>query len=599
MIKELRLENCIKYKDKVFTFNKGLTIIKGKNGNGKSLIQEMIRFALFGSSALRGRVSDYNPNMRITLICTINGDEVIIVRTLKDCTINGTIKGTTPCNEWIRKKLGYDLTVFDMSNAAKQGEIAKLGKMKPSERKLAVDQVVGLTAVTKLIKELKNERLELKNYISGFESVLVEPTEPEKPVRYKNSSDLSAELDEARKYKSAYDFRAAKVKELECEEPVWTGETPKGDLKNESIYLFMKNKVEELEKLDELGSQYTEEQLDQMLYESEQWRDWEEPKISMETIELEENSWIAYDSWNRVEKVTCPKCGETFAINYTKEAPKPTFDKEFLKEQKKLHLTKPKCDKPIRLVDREFVCSEKLKINQKKEYNNCCATLRELGEVDYDKLREYKSYKENLNKWNEYQNSLNLLEKTVKPETDENIKQMESDLIESKLYEENLKRYNSDKERYDKLLSEIEEKKEAMSEIDNEINGLTEFMTRVKNSIIPSLSKVSSELVSEMSGGKTTEIKINDDFEITVDGKEICLLSGGEEAGVNLAIRLALSSILTRKVFNVFIGDEVDQSMDDERAELTANTLQNLNKQIEQMILISHKDVEGDYIIDI
>lgn len=599
MIKELRLENCIKYKDKVFTFNKGLTIIKGKNGNGKSLIQEMIRFALFGSAALRGRVSDYNPNMKITLICTINGDEVIIVRTLKDCTINGIIKGTTPCNEWIRKKLGYDLTVFDMGNAAKQGEIAKLGKMKPSERKLAIDQVVGLSAVTKLIKELKNERLELKNYISGFESVLVEPTEPEKPVRYKNSYDLSVELDEARKYKSAYDFRVAKVKELECEEPVWTGETPKGDLKNESIYLFMKNKVEELEKLDELGSQYTEEQLNQMLYESTQWKDWKEPVISMETIEIEENRWIAYDSWNRVEKVTCPKCGETFAINYTKEAPKPIYDKEFLKEQKKLHLTKPKCDKPIRFVDNSFVWAEKLKINQKKEYDNCCATLTELSEVDYDKLREYKSYKENLDKWNEYQNSLNLLEKAVKPETDENIKQMESDLIESKLYEENLKRYKSDKERYEKLLSEIEEKKEAMSEIDNEINGLTEFMTRVKNSIIPSLSKVSSDLVSEMTDEKITEIKINDDFEITADGKEICLLSGGEEAGVNLAIRLALSSILTRKVFNLFIGDEVDQSMDDERAELTANTLRNLNKQIEQMILISHKDVEGDYVIDI
>lgn len=599
MIKELILKNCVKHKDKWFQFNKGLTIIKGKNGNGKSLIQEMIRFALFGSSALRGKVSDYHPNMQVTLKCTINGDDVIIVRGLKDCVVNGVIKGTTPCNEWIRKKLGYDLTVFDMGNAAKQGEIAKLGRMKPSERKLAIDQVVGLTAVTKLIKELKEEKSELKSYINGIESVLIEPTEPEKPVRYKNSSNLSAELDEARKYKSAYDFRVAKVKELECEEPVWTGETPEGDLKNESIYLFMKNKVEELEKLDELGSQYTEEQLNQMLYESEQWRDWEEPKISMETIELEENSWIAYDSWNKVEKATCPKCGETFAINYTKEAPKPNYDKEFLKEQKKLHLTRPKCDKPIRFIDYNFALAEKLKINQKKEYDNCCATLRELGEIDYDKLREYKSYKENLTKWNEYQNSLNLLEKTVKPETDENIKQMESDLIESKLYEENLKRYKSDKERYDKLLSEIEEKRSKMNDLDEGIKGLNEFMTRVKNSIIPSLSRVSSELVSEMTNGAITEIRVNDDFEITADGKEICLLSGGEEAGVNLAIRLALSSILTRKVFNVFIGDEVDQSMDDERAELTANTLRNLNKQIEQMILISHKDIEGDYVIDI
>lgn len=599
MIKELRLENCVKHKDRVFLFNKGLTIIRGKNGNGKSLIQEMIRFALFGSAALRGRVSDYDPNMRVTLKCTINGDEVIIVRQIKDCVINGIIKGTTPCNEWIRKKLGYDLTVFDMGNAAKQGEIAKLGKMKPSERKLAVDQVVGLTAVTKLIKEIKNERLELKNYINGFESVLIEPTEPEKPIRYKNSSDLSAELDEARKYKSAYDFRVTKTKELECEEPIWTGEIPEGDLKNESIYLFMKNKIEELEKLDELGSQYTEEQLNQMLFESNQWRDWEEPVISMNVIELEEKRWIDYDSWNGIKKVTCPKCGETFAINYAKEAPKPIYDKEFLKEQKLLHLTKPKCDKPVRFVDHVFVSAEKLKISQKKEYDNCCATLREIGEVDYNSLRDYESYKENLTKWNEYQNSLNLLKKTVKPETDEVIKQMESDLIESKVYEENLKRYESDKERYDKLLFEIEKKKEDMSEIDIAINGLTEFMTKVKNSIIPSLSKVSSDLVDEMTNGKISEIKINDDFEITADGKEICLLSGGEEAGVNLAIRLALSSILTRKVFNVFIGDEVDQSMDEERAELTANTLRNLNKQIEQMILISHKNIDGDYIIDI
>lgn len=599
MIEELRLQNCVKHKDRWFQFGKGLTIIRGQNGNGKSLIQEMIRFALFGSSALRGNISDYDPNMKVTLICEINKERVIITRLLKDCIINGTVKGTTPCNEWIRKKLGYDLTVFDMGNAAKQGEIAKLGRMKPSERKLAIDQIIGLTAMTKLVKKLKEERLELKNYISGFENALTEPEEPIKPERYKNSVELSSRLEEIRTYKSAYEFNVMKAKELECEEPVWTGETPLGNLKNESIYLFMKNKVEELEKLDELGSQYTEEQLDQMLCESNQWINWEEPKISMETIELEEKRWIDYDSWNGIKKVTCPKCGETFAINYAKEAPKPIYDKEFLKEQKLLHLTKPKCDKPVRFVDHIFVSSEKLKISQKKEYNNCCATLRELGEVDYDRLRKYEEYKQALDKYNKYQGKLSLLEKTVKPETDETIKQMESDLLDSRVYEENLKRYESDKQKYDKLISEIEEKRNEINDLDEGIKGINEFMTRVKNSIIPSLSKVSSDLVNEITNGKIDEIKINDDFEITANGKEICLLSGGEEAGVNLAIRLALSSILTRKVFNVFIGDEVDQSMDDERAECTAKTLRKLNKQIEQMILITHKDVEGDYVIDI
>lgn len=599
MIKELILKNCVKHNDKWFQFNKGLTIIKGKNGNGKSLIQEMIRFALFGSSALRGKVSDYHPNMQVTLKCTINGDDVIIVRGLKDCVINGIIKGTTPCNEWIRKKLGYDLTVFDMGNAAKQGEIAKLGRMKPSERKLAIDQVVGLTAVTKLIKELKEEKSELKNYVNGVESVLIEPEEPIKPERYKDSTELSAELDKARKYKSTYDLRAMKVKELMCVEPVWTGETPRGSLCDESLHLFAKNKVAELEKLDELGSQYTEEQLNEMLCATDQWRNWKEPELSMEVIEKEEDNWVAYDSWNKIEKVTCPKCGETFAINYTKEVSKPEFSKEFLEKQKRLHLTRPKYDKPVRFIDDDFVAAERKKMAQKKEYDTCLDILEQFGEVDYDRLREYEKYKEQLKKYEEYQFHLDLLKKTVKPESEETIKQMESDLLNSKVYEENLKRYESDKQKYDNFISEIEEKRSKMNDLDEGIKGLNEFMTRVKNSIIPSLSKVSSELVSEMTNGAINEIKVNDDFEITTNGKEICLLSGGEEAGVNLAIRLALSSILTRKVFNVFIGDEVDQSMDDERAELTANTLRNLNKQIEQMILISHKDIEGDYVIDI
>lgn len=599
MIEELRLQNCIKHKDRCFQFGKGLTIIRGQNGNGKSLVQEMIRFALFGSNALRGKVSDYDPNMKVTLICEINKEKVIIVRGLKDCVINGTVRGTTPCNEWIRKKLGYDLTVFDMGNAAKQGEIAKLGRMKPSERKLAIDQIIGLTAMTKLVKQLKEERSELKNYVSGFESALIEPEEPVKPERYKSSTELSSELDKIRTYKSAYDLRAMKVKELMCVEPVWSGETPRGSLCDESLHLFAKNKVEELEKLDELGSQYTEEQLNEMLCATDQWRNWKEPELSMEVIEKEEDNWVAYDSWNKIEKVTCPKCGETFAINYTKEVSEPEFSKEFLEKQKRLHLTRPKYDKPVRFIDDDFVAAERKKMAQKKEYDTCLDILEQFGEVDYDKLREYEKYKEQLKKYEEYQFNLDLLKKTVKPESEETIKQMESDLLDSKVYEENLKRYESDKQKYDRLVSEIEEKRDEINDLDEGIKGINEFMTRVKNSIIPSLSKVSSDLVNEITNGKIDDIKINDDFEITANGKEICLLSGGEEAGVNLAIRLALSSILTRKVFNVFIGDEVDQSMDEERAECTAKTLRKLNKQIEQMILITHKDVVGDYVIDI
>lgn len=601
MIRELRLENCIKHKDRVFVFNKGLTIIRGQNGNGKSLVQEMIRFALFGSQALRGKVSDYSPNMRVTLKCSINEDDIIIVRDLRDCSINGIVKGTTPCNEWIRNKLGYDLTVFDMGNAAKQGEIAKLGKMKPTERKLAIDQIIGLSAITKLIKKLKEEKSEIKSYISGFENsgALIEPKAPEVPEVRVDSLELRNKLESGRKLKLEYDVLSSQAKEKKCDEPIWVGDIPTGDLKNESLHKFMLDKFKELENLDELGSSYTEAELNEMLYESRSWTSWVSPEISLEEIESEEEKWVEYESWNKVEKVTCPKCGETFAINYTKKVEKPTRSKEYLKEQRTRHLTKPKCNKPEFIVDESFVENEKKKIAQKQEYNVCSSRLRELGDVDYNRLREYEKYKSDVEKYSQYNEIVSKLNTMTNIPTSEDLQKLESLMIENAVYEENIKRYEVDKKRYDDNVSAVDKKKLELEDIEISISGLNDFMTRVKNSVIPSLSKVSSDLVSEITNGKINKITVNDDFEISADGKEICLLSGGEEAGVNLALRLALSSILTRKVFNVFIGDEVDQSMDDERAESTANTLRKLNSQIEQMILITHKDVSGDYVIDI
>ena len=47
MLKYLLLENFVKHKHTEITFEKGMTAIVGKNGGGKSLIQEAIRFSLF------------------------------------------------------------------------------------------------------------------------------------------------------------------------------------------------------------------------------------------------------------------------------------------------------------------------------------------------------------------------------------------------------------------------------------------------------------------------------------------------------------------------------------------------------------------------
>jgi DNA repair protein SbcC/Rad50 len=50
-------------------------------------------------------------------------------------------------------------------------------------------------------------------------------------------------------------------------------------------------------------------------------------------------------------------------------------------------------------------------------------------------------------------------------------------------------------------------------------------------------------------------------------------------------------------VFSVLLADEIDASMDQHRADQTAQTLRTMKERISQIILVSHKMVEADYFI--
>ena len=607
MLRKLRIKNGIKYTDSSFDFKEGLTIIKGQNGKGKSLIQEFIRFALFGSCALRGKVSDYPSDMEISLDLDIKDKSVLIIRGLKDCTVkcDGEIvsRGTTACNSWIVECLGYDVNVFDMGNCAKQMEINKLGRMKPSERKNAIDQVIGLNIISKLIKELKEERSELKSYCSGVESALVEPQWPEKPENYTDSFLFKKELDEKVSLRTEYESILKSAEYNKTDEPSWNNTTvPTGNLSDEGIFKFLTSRKNELIRAGVEGSKYSEEELTKWLKSSDEWRDYIEPELDEDTIKSYLDKWEEYEHYERMKKITCPKCGNVFSLEgELKDVEKPSKSKEYLNEQMRRHLRKPKLDKPEVFIDNAFVKNELMLIKNEKDYKEVCSQLTKFTGIDFDLLREYEDYKKKLDAWNKYKLILQKLESypvdkiVSKEETDK----LQVEYFKFVQYESDLKRYLMDKEKYDKNLKALNEKKKRIDALEVGVSGLTKFMSLVKSSIIPSLSKISSDVVSEISNCKIKKIEIEDDFTIKADGKEICLLSGGEEAIVNLAIRLALSSVLTRKALSVFIGDEIDQSMDEEHAKNTADILRRLTNQIAQVILITHKDVDGDNYIDI
>ena len=65
----------------------------------------------------------------------------------------------------------------------------------------------------------------------------------------------------------------------------------------------------------------------------------------------------------------------------------------------------------------------------------------------------------------------------------------------------------------------------------------------------------------------------------------------------NLSLRMALGQVLTNHVFPVFMADEVDASMRNERGQNVLDALYDMLKgSMKQIILISHRDLEVERV---
>ena len=61
-------------------FNKGLNVLIGKNGAGKSTVIEMLNYSLFGTVALRSPISEYKPTFEVITEIFINNTTYKIER---------------------------------------------------------------------------------------------------------------------------------------------------------------------------------------------------------------------------------------------------------------------------------------------------------------------------------------------------------------------------------------------------------------------------------------------------------------------------------------------------------------------------------------
>jgi exonuclease SbcC len=135
---------------------------------------------------------------------------------------------------------------------------------------------------------------------------------------------------------------------------------------------------------------------------------------------------------------------------------------------------------------------------------------------------------------------------------------------------------------------------------------MADFKQNVMERVVPTLSEVSSQLFSDMTDSRYGGIELDEDYEIQVyDGQEkypLSRFSGGESDLANLSLRLAISRVLADRSgndINFLILDEIFGSQDQVRKRNIMNTLNRLEGQFHQIILISHIDDTKDLMSNV
>ena len=190
----LKLNNFKSHEHTVISFDKGISVIVGENGAGKSTILEAISFALYKQHTAK-KIDDLVRNnansMSVELEFESNGREYKIIREKKSNLKSSIYKKTSPESGYIhicsgdrevtaqiRQILDIDSDLFLNAIYIRQGEIAELVDKTPAEKKLLIGKWLGIDSLEKswknllpFINDYENQLAELKGKLYNADSL--------------------------------------------------------------------------------------------------------------------------------------------------------------------------------------------------------------------------------------------------------------------------------------------------------------------------------------------------------------------------------------------------------------------------------------------
>lgn len=612
------------------TFEKGMTAIVGSNESGKTLILEMLRYALFGNSALRGPSEDYKT---LSVECTfvIRGDEYTVTRRKGKAELTGPVKasGTTPVNEAIVHLLGFGLPVFDVACSVNQGEVDRLGALRPAQRKQLVDSVLGIDILDVIAKWGADEARLLEREAEGIP--LICPTKPEGDHPHPDSFDLeNLRAKHQVKRELQIIVQAPLSKPVRPEVTITASDAALEELiRRKDEYDALLRRIQSLPtSAPEVTA--TLEQWDQ--YETyEHARKWLEanPRPIVDADELLEAHDVA-DLMDRLAAarakggLTCQDCGSLVPHEHDtiqrletelagRTAARPSLSRAELARIKAYDYSFADACAAVQPVEKPSMTRAEIRQTEviQAQVNERRLLETSLGEpVEGDPraqladLRHQKrlmaEYEKQLQTYGEWAQKVEQAHQALEQLGDlPDLMETEKAWYDAVIFHRDMQTYLSGLETYNTNLARAEELREKAAEFKKVKETMAVLRTLIKQHLLPSLNRVASKLLSDMTGGQRVQVLVDEEFDIFVDGQRLETLSGSGQACANLAIRIGLGQVLTNRVFSSLLADEIDASMDAFRAQETSNMLSSLQSHIDQILLVSHKNIEAPRVLEI
>jgi DNA repair exonuclease SbcCD ATPase subunit len=585
----------------------GITAVVGENGAGKTFLSiETTRWLLYGKAALRGAATDYRQADAYGEF-SIRGARYSISRGkhewLKDASGAMLAKGAEKVTEKVTELMGYGLDVFDLCNAATQGNVQQLGKLRPADRKAIIDKVARLTTAEAAEKACREEAKGYKREAETLALTLRAPGDEPPAVPTPSGEELAAGREARRalvRLESQLTMPFPPGQPVESRPAVVDIEMTERHVQEQrDLHARHRNLTVAAE-----GPSWSAAELDaadvRRAARAAREARGATPTLTLDEIEADWLLHHAADTHKASDEVTCPKCNHTFRP--TGEAPTaPRYDKVYLREQQQrlarwegadwndplpsgLDLTGP------------TITAARVTLEAREQL----AALPPLGA---DKSGQLDNLRRRQAQWDAYEQAMVAYDDevarnaTVRAQIDalgyvpsqEDVDALSDALREAEAAHAARLAWEKDEAAFKETQAKVVEAQHLADEYAAGAKDVAAARAVVKALIAPKISRIATGLIRDMTMGKLTSLTLTEDMEILVGEQRIETLSGAGVTVANLALRIAMGRALVGHVFPVFLADEIDGDMTNSRREATLQSLVGLKDHLSQIILVTHR----------